>query len=452
MLPAAFTPFLENAPLCVMTRLTLEGLFRPQRLDELFRKTAQRQYQRELLFSQVVELMTSVVLRVHPSVLAAYRNRPPEVTVSEQAVYDKLQCMELGVSAALVADSAAQVAPVINALDARLPDWLPGYRVRVLDGNHLSATEHRLPELRPTWAAPLPGKVLAVYEQAVDLVTQVFLTPDGHAQERSLLDEVLPMVRPRDLWIADRNFCTLKFLAGIAAAGATFVIRQHGTLPGRLLGRRRCRGQTDTGKLYEQAMELEYQGQILRVRRVTIVLDKPTRDGDTEIHILTNLSEREADAATVADLYRKRWTIEGRFYEVTQTLNCEPNTLAYPKAALFAFCLALVASNAVALMRAALRAAHEPEAVTEMSSYYMALEVRGTYAGMMIALPASEWTIFRELPAAALAKVLRQVAAHARPEKYRKAHRGPKRPRPPHGKYQNGGHVSTHKLLQNRRN
>lgn len=452
MLPAAFRPFLEKAPLCVMTRLTLEGLFRPQRLDELFRKTAQRQYERELLFSQVVELMMSVVLRVHPSVLAAHRNRPPELSVSEQAVYDKLQGMELGVSAALVADSAAQVAPVIKALGARLPDWLPGFRVCVLDGNHLSATEHRLAELRQTWAAPLPGKVLAVYEQAVDLVTQVFLTPDGHAQERSLLDDVLATVRARDLWIADRNFCTLKFLSGIAAAGAAFGIRQHGTLPGRLLGQRRSRGRTDTGKLYEQAMELEYGGQTLRVRRVTIVLDQPTRDGDTEIHILTNLSERQADAAKVADLYRKRWTIEGRFYEVTQTLNCEPNTLGYPKAALFAFCLALVASNAVALIRAALRAVHEPPVVEEMSSYYMALEVRGTYVGMMIALPPSQWTSFRELTAAALAKVLRQVAAHVNPEQYRKAHRGPKQPRPPHGKYQNGGHVSTHKLLQDRRN
>ncbi len=72
MIPAAFEPFLEEAPLCVMTRLALEGLFDPARLDALFRHTAQRQYEKELLFSQVVELMTAVVLRVHPSVLAAY--------------------------------------------------------------------------------------------------------------------------------------------------------------------------------------------------------------------------------------------------------------------------------------------------------------------------------------------------------------------------------------------
>jgi IS4 transposase len=451
MIPAAFEPFLEEAPLCVMTRLVLEGLFDPARLDALFRNTAQRQYEKELLFSQVVELMTAVVLRVQPSVLAAYKKRQQVLAVSDQALYDKLQCMELGVSAALVADSATQVAPELEALNGRLPPWLPGYRTRVLDGNHLSKTERRLKELRHTWAAALPGKVLAVYDQELDLVTQVFLTPDGHAQERSLLDDVLTAVRARDLWVADRNFCTLKFVAGIAAAGAVFVIRQHGQLTGQLLGHRRSRGRTATGKVYEQALAVEHAGQTLTLRRITVMLDQPTTDGDTEIHILTNLSAKEASAAQVADLYRQRWTIEGRFYEVTQTLNCEPNTLGYPKAALFAFCLALVASNAVALLRAALRAEHEAKSVAAMSSYYMALEVQQTYRGMMIALPPSAWECFRGLSVADRAEVLRQVARRVRPASYAKAKRGAKKPPPPKGKYENGGHVSTHKLLLMRR-
>jgi len=205
MLPAAFQPFLKQAPLCVMARLTLENLFRPERLDTLFRNTAQRQYEKELLFSQVVELMMSVVLRVRPSVHAAYKKSPTPIAVSDQAIYDKLQCMETNVSAALVADSAALVRPVIDALGARLPPWLPGYRARVIDGNHLSASQRRIKELRQTWAAALPGKVLAVYDQEFDLVTDVLLTPDGHAQERALFDDVLPKVEAGDLWIADRT-------------------------------------------------------------------------------------------------------------------------------------------------------------------------------------------------------------------------------------------------------
>jgi hypothetical protein len=449
MMPSAFTPFVEQAPFCVMTRLALEGLFLPQRLDDLFRDAAERQYKKELLFSQVVELMMSVVLRVEPTVHAAYKKRTDVLSVSDQAVYDKLQCMELGVSAALVADSAAQIAPVIKALKARSPAWLPGYRVRIIDGNHLSATERRIRELRQTWAAALPGKVLAVYEQELDLVTHVFLTPDGHAQERSLLDEVLTSVRAKDLWIADRNFCTLKFLFGIAEGKAAFVIRQHGTLTGRLLGKRRPRGRTTTGKLYEQKLALQWGKQKLVVRRITVVLDEPTRDGDTEIHVLTNLPQR-VTAAKVAELYRQRWTIEGRFYEVTQTLDCEPNTLGYPKAALFAFCLALVASNAVALIKASLRAVHGAETVAEMSHYYIALEVRQTYVGMMVALPPQRWAGFRKLSASQLAKILAEVAQHVRLERYRKARRGPKKPATPKDRYKNGGHVATQKLIQGR--
>ena len=449
MMPAAFAPFLEKAPFCVMTRLCLEALFRPQRLDELFRKAAQRQYQKELLFSEVVELMMAVVLRVQPSVHAAYRKAG--LKVSDEAVYGKLRCMEVGVTQALVADSATQVGPVIEALGAKLPAWLPGYRVRVLDGNHLGATQKRIKQLRPTWAAALPGKVLAVYDQELDLVTQVFLTPAGHAQERSLLGEVIEQLKAKELWIADRNFCTLEFLLAINAAQAAFVIRQHGTLQGLLVGQRQGQGRTATGQVDEQALELAYQGQTLTVRRVSLVLDEPTKDGDSEIHILTNLPKDQADAQAVAELYRKRWTIEGRFYQVTQTLDCEPNTLGYPQAALFAFCLALVASNAVALIKASLRAEHKAEEVEELSHYYLALEVRQTYPGMMIALPPEQWVALRDLTAATWAALLRQAARAVRPQLYRKARRGPKKPATPKDPYQNGGHVSTHKLLQQRK-
>ena len=48
-------------------------------------------------------------------------------------------------------------------------------------------------------------------------------------------------------------------------------------------------------------------------RRVTVELDAPTRDGDTEVHILTNLPAAVASAARVAELYRRRWTIEAAF-------------------------------------------------------------------------------------------------------------------------------------------
>jgi hypothetical protein len=225
MLPKAFQNFVNERPICVMAQAVLENLFQPERHDALFERVAQRQYTRTLLFSALVELLFAVVLCIEPSVYAGYRRRKKRLGVSDQAVYDKLDGMELGVAAALVEDSAQQAAAVIDALGARRPPWLKGYRTRIIDGNHLSATEHRPEVLRTTWAGALPGKVLDVIEPETGLSSHVFLTPDGHAQERSLLDEVLALVEKRDLWIADHNFCTLKFLFRIAAARAPDTVR-----------------------------------------------------------------------------------------------------------------------------------------------------------------------------------------------------------------------------------
>ena len=46
------------------------------------------------------------------------------------------------------------------------------------------------------------------------------------------------------------------------------------------------------------------------------------------------------------------------FEELEAPLNSEINTLGYPKAALFAFCLALVAYNVLSTVKAALRSIH----------------------------------------------------------------------------------------------
>lgn len=446
MLPSTFEPFVRAAPFCVMTRAVLESLFSALRVDEMFARTAQKQYTRELLFSQLVELMTAVVLQQQPSVYAAYRKGIGAITVSDQSVYNKLDGMELGVSATLVRDSAARIAPVLDALGGRHDSWVKEHRVRVLDGNHLSATERRLVPLRDAWDAPLPGTVLAVLDQQTALVTDVFLTPDGHAQERTLLDEVLATAAERDVWIADRNFCTRKFLFALSGKGAAFVIRQHGILEGEPVGTKRLVGTTDTGAVYEQGLVCRFEGRTKKFRRVTLVLNTPTRDGDAQIHILTNLPKKVATASRVAELYQGRWTIESRFLELSQTLNAEPQTLAYPKAALFAFCLALVASNAVALLKGAVRAEHGQEAGADLSAYYAALDIQQVHRGMMIALPPEHWHGFRDMSAEQLAQALREMVRAIDLPRYRKTTRGPKKT-PKRKVYKNGGHVSTHKRL-----
>lgn len=444
-----FKPFIEERPICVMARGILENLLNAERLNALFERTAKVQYTRELMFSTVVDLLGQVVLGIQPSVHAAYQAQAEKIGVSDQAVYDKLNHVELGVSAELVRDSARQAAAVIRALRAPLPPVLKGYRTKILDGNHLSASEHRIQELRGTWAAPLPGKILVVLDQELMLAGDVFLCEDGHAQERSLLDAVLPSVQPGDLWMADRNFCTIDFITGIDARGGALVIRQHGQLQGTPVGTCPFKGKTKTGKVYEQPLGItDSQGKTLTLRRITLKLNQPTRDGDSEIHLLTNLPARAASARTVAELYARRWTIETMFQELTETLTCEVNALGYPKAALFGFSLALLAYHAVSVIKAALRAVHGRETVQQnVSGYYLALELTQTYDGMMIAIPASNWRMFRTLTPPEMAQALKTLAANTNLRRYQKHPRGPKKPPPKKSKYKNGGHVSTAKLI-----
>ena len=446
-----FELFAQDAPVSVMVRATLENALNPQVLDQLFEDTAERQYTRTLLFSSIVDLMSTVVCRIRPSINAAYKKLAPVLGVTRKAVYDKLDRLEPEIAAALVRHTADALEPVITAMGGELPPWLPGYRIKVVDGNHLAGTEHRLKELRTTGAGALPGHALVVLDPQVMLVTDVVPCEDGHAQERSLLEQILALVRPRDLWIEDRNFCTTGFVFGVARRQACFVVRQHaGNLPWQFVGKRRSCGRIDTGRVFEQTIRVAHEdGEILFLRRITVVLDRPTRDGDTEIHILTNLPARDARAKAIAELYRKRWTIETAFAELEATLRGEVETLGYPKAALFAFCIALVSYNLLSVVKAALRSVHGAKVVTEgVSGYYLADEVAGTYRGMMIAIPEDEWGVFHDLSPVELGQVLQDLARNVRLSEFRKQPRGPKKPQPKRRIEGQQNHVSTAKLLK----
>ena len=72
----------------------------------------------------------------------------------------------------------------------------------------------------------------------------------------------------------------------------------------------RSAGRVSTGKLAEQRIRvIDAQGEEKPFRRIRLKLDQATRDGEKVIHILTNLPNT-IRAKTVAEIYRKRWTID----------------------------------------------------------------------------------------------------------------------------------------------
>jgi hypothetical protein len=205
--------------------------------------------------------------------------------------------------------------------------------------------------------------------------------------------------------------------------------------------------------LYEQKVRLiDAEGKPMEARRITVELKKPTRDGDREIHLLTNLSASVANARSVADLYLRRWTVEKAFQELDQALNGEIKTLGYPQAALLSFCVALLTYNVVSVVKSGLAAVHQAALPREtISGYYLAGELAAAYHGMMIAVPPAQWTRhFASLTPAALARVLKTLAAKVRADRFRKNIRGPKKPPPKRTYDKRHPHVSTARILAQR--
>lgn len=447
-----FRRFAKKAPVPVMVRALLERTFHPERLDAWFAQMAEAQYTRELLFSTLFEMMSQVVCGMRRSIHDAYQSGE-DIAVSVVAVYRKLARIETHTAAELVRYAARETGTVMQALGYERPSLVAGHPVKILDGNALPASEHRLNELRVLSAGPLPGKSVVVFEPARNLMVDVFPCEDGHGQERSLLPAILETVQVGEVWIGDRNFCVTDFLFGIAQRSASFIIREHGQLRFRPWEAQHGESPTDTGVVSEQAVELtDARGQTLRLRRVRVQLDKPTRDGDNVIYLLTNVPAKIADAARVAQLYRNRWRLETAFQVLAVALESEIDTLAYPKAALFGFCVALVTYNLMAATKAALAQVHGAETIErEFSDYYLAGELDAITPGMLVALPEEHWCPFRNMPVEDFAAWLMELAGQVRLARFKKHPRGPKKPPPKRVHDPKKPHVSTAKIIAARK-
>lgn len=422
--------FAHHSPVTLMARLALQRALDPAWIDDVFAQHAQRQYVRELLFSTTVELMSLVAVGLRPSLHAAAQAAGAALPVSITALYDKVNGTEPALVRALVAGSAQRLAPVMAVLQRGRPVLAPGWRVRILDGSHLAASERRIKPLRGYRGAALPGQSLVVFDPDSALVVDMVPAEDAHVQERLLVPALLPQAQCGELWMADRNFSTRAILGGWAAQGACFIVREHGVNPHPTpCGPPRPCGRIDTGTVSEQPVVMPppegCSGESLRLRRIELALDVPTEDGDTVVRLLSNLPPEAMDACTIARLYQRRWSIERMFQRLEAVLHSEVASLGQPRAALLAFGVAVLAYNVLAVLQAAVAACHAAEVadVDDISLYYVADEVRTHYAGMLVAVEPQTWDAYARLDAAALAQELLNLAAQVQPARLRRHRR-----------------------------
>jgi len=441
--------FIQKNPLAVMVRC-LSGQVMCEDLDQVFEQHRCHCYEDQLKFSALAASVAEIALGTVENPNQAYKAYRHELQVSRTAYYDKLNHVETAISEGVVRFSAQQSTQLLKEIGCGEWEVLPGYRCIALDGNHLQKSEKRLGVLRGLCAAGLPGTTVARYDLQSQLFTHAYLIEDAHAHESSALDRVLEDLTPRNLVLADRHFCIVDFLWRLDQKGAAFVIRQHGRLKGEPMGKRKKRGQSRNGTVYEQNLQIGSGEQILIVRRITLELKEPTRDGETVIHILSNVPVKEATAIRLARLYHQRWEVENAFHILTMTLTCELKSLGHPRAALFLFCMAMMAFNTRQVLLGALFAEHDQEDVKQMSQFQVAKAIVGPTEGLLTALPEQEWKTLVPQSLSGCAQFLLEVSRHVDVKSYRKSVRGPKKKPPSRKRCKAGTHVSTFKLLNSK--
>ena len=446
--------FVDKAQLPVMMRALLQRELDAVQLDRWFETVAQQQYTRKLLFSTLFELMTQVVLRQSGSIRAAWLEAEADVGVSLASVYNKLNGLEPGTSAALVGFAAERAREMIDAMPGAAVEVLTGLPVRVLDGNCLDGRQHRLQVTRASTAAPLPGKALVVFDPQRETIEAIVPCEDGHAQERSLLGQVGPLVGVGQVWLADRNFCTEGFLDELEDRGAYSLIREHDNLRFKPLEAMRAPVRPDGADsvVSEQWVQLKPRPdgrEGVKLRRIRVELDAPTRHGESELYLLSTVPESVADAPTLARLYRQRWTIERAFLHLTVQLRCEVNTLSYPPAALFALACAMVVFNVLAVVKAALRAAHGAEVQARLSSHAMSNHMRSASQSLDEIVEPEDWQVFNAVSTVVMVQWLLEQAARVPLKRYAKAptRKTPPKPTAKRAHDPKKPHVSLAKLL-----
>lgn len=449
--PRELAPFILGAPLPVLVRSCLEWLTDGELLKQLFDATAEEQYTRAITLDCMVTLMLDVACGIAPSAGAALKNYQEQMDVSRQAFYSKLNRMEPKVSAAIVAHVAELAESVIVRLGPAPAESIAGYAERIVDGMYMGGRcEHRIAPLRKTHSAGLSGMALAVFAPATGLVHQVVLQEDAYTQERGILGQL--HIGSGQVWLGDRNFCIRSFLFRIHRARSTFLIRWHASSCPyqQITALHPARGSRQGAMEHAVWLQDPQSKEWLQARRIVLPLPQPTRDGDLELVLLTDLPD-SVSADELCDRYRGRWQIETHFQRLTQQLHCEPPALNHPRAALFAFAMSVAAANALAMVCNALQAQQGRDAVQELSYYEFVLCVAQTWIGMAIAVPDAQWDFIRRFTPGQLAQWLNEIAALVPMARFRRSRRAPKRPQPKRASGKNNKHISNKRALEEER-
>jgi hypothetical protein len=350
---------LPQLPLAEAVLLAWRYVADDHHLQDLFDRHRGRCYDKVLSFPTMVGLITDALLEHGGNACRTFQQAQETGTLATSlaAAYGKLRRLPVALSMGFLAECTARLQLLLPAVPAVAPrPSLADLTVVILDGKAIKRVAKRLKALRGVRGGLLGGRALVALTPGNGLAFAMHAHPDGEANDVRFVPALLPEVRRRvagpRLFVADRQFCTMKTLADLGQDGDHFLVRYHRnvlfavdpTVPART-------GVDAAGRPYREDWGwLGRAGHKQRcyVRRIT--LQRPDADA---VVLVTDLLD--ADRYPAGDLlaeYLGRWGIERVFQQVTEVFGLEGLIGSSPEATVFQFAFCLVLYNLIQVVRA----------------------------------------------------------------------------------------------------
>jgi hypothetical protein len=122
------------------------------------------------------------------------------------------------------------------------------------------------------------------------------------------------------------------------------------------------------------------------------------------------------------------------FGRLESVLHSEMASLGHPRAALLGCAVSVLAYNILALLQRCVARAHQRqhEPPPEVSTYHLALQIRDSFQGLLIAVPPEAWPSWHTADPSRLVERLLCLARHINPRQVATSKRKPK-PKAPKG-------------------
>ncbi len=424
-------------------------------LNDLFTAHRGACYTKELSFATLVALIGDALLEHDGSGRQSFqRGRAQgELTVSDQAAYQKLGRLPVAVSEAFLVSATRCLQelfpPVAPAAD--IPASLRAFAVITVDGKAIKRVPKRLRPLRGCSGGVLGGKALVALELARGLAVAMAADPDGETNETKLVPELLPYVRDQYtgvLWLADAQFGNPAQAAAFTArSGDRFLVRDDGkTAFVRDLDRPVQQGRDGQGRVYEE--DWGWWGSLRNPHRRYVRRIRLTRPHAAPIVLITDLVDAAAyPAVDLLALYLARWGIERVFQQITEVFHLQRLIGSTPRGTLFQLAFCLLLYNQMQVVRAYVaEGAQRP--LASVSTELLFEDVRRQVIALYEVVPAAD--VVRLVPAlptaAQLRQRLRELLHPAWTERWQKA--PAKKRTPPHSGTSKREHTSAYRLIQ----